>query len=354
MRTREFFGESRISVGECAIGKPSQNTEEKAFSLSSKAERNQSGTMIILTPNEIAREGLELCSVVHGIECSLAQIYKDFRSLYGSDPLTVANIWYDMNTTAIPEASLSEKEKLHGLKMFMLAMYFLWNYPRNTTTLARTFKVNEKYASGRALWKWIARIQALKGTKIVWEKNCALDRDDRPLPKFAISVDGVDCKINEPKHPTKPVDRKYYSHKFNHGALKYELAIDIFKPKLVWINGPFQASKHDITVFRDHGLLEKMKTDHPGRFVVADRGYQTSRPDEIGIMSTPNDMDPKLLKNFKTHVCQRHESFNGRIKFFKCLSETFRHTQEKHKIAFEAVCVIVQYQMDNGAPIFDA
>ena len=184
-------------------------------------------------------------------------------------------------------------------------MYFLWNYPRNTTTLARTFKVNEKYASGRALWKWIARIQALKGTKIVWEKNRALDRDDRPLPKFAISVDGVDCKINEPKHPTKPVDRKYYSHKFNHGALKYELAIDIFKPKLVWINGPFQASKHDITVFRDHGLLEKMKTDHPGRFVVADRGYQTSRPDEIGIMSTPNDMDPKLLKNFKTLVFAR-------------------------------------------------
>ena len=44
------------------------------------------------------------------------------------------------------------------------------------------------------------------------------------------------------------------------------------------------------------------------------------------------------------------------IKSFKCLSDVFHHGMEKHKVAFEAVCVIVQYryyQMDNGAELFD-
>ena len=60
-----------------------------------------------------------------------------------------------------------------------------------------------------------------------------------------------------------------------------------------------------------------------------------------------------------TSFCQqsraraRHETFNGRIKNFGCLDDRFRHGMEKHKICFEAVCVIVQYQLENGSPLFD-
>ena len=88
------------------------------------------------------------------------------------------------------------------------------------------------------------------------------------------------------------------------------------------------------------------------KMAIADKGYVTSRADEQGIFATPNPSDPQELKNFKSRARCRHETFNGRIKFFKCLSETFRHGIEKHKIALEAVCVIVQYQMDNGSEIF--
>jgi hypothetical protein len=53
----------------------------------------------------------------------------------------------------------------------------------------------------------------------------------------------------------------------------------------------------------------------------------------------------------------RHESFNKRIKQFKVLSECFRHAKganfKKHKIVFETICVIVQYEMENGHPLFD-
>ena len=47
------------------------------------------------------------------------------------------------------------------------------------------------------------------------------------------------------------------------------------------------------------------------------------------------------------------ETFNGRLKFFRALSDTFHHNPDKHVHVFEAVCVTVQYQMDNGGKLFD-
>jgi hypothetical protein len=48
-----------------------------------------------------------------------------------------------------------------------------------------------------------------------------------------------------------------------------------------------------------------------------------------------------------------HETFNSRLKNFHCLDDRFRHGIDKHKICFEAICVIVQYQLENGSPLFD-
>jgi hypothetical protein len=49
----------------------------------------------------------------------------------------------------------------------------------------------------------------------------------------------------------------------------------------------------------------------------------------------------------------RQETSNGRLKFFEALQQTFRHHVDKQKLELEAICVIVQYQIDNGSPIFD-
>ena len=86
---------------------------------------------------------------------------------------------------------------------------------------------------------------------------------------FCISVDGIDCKIWEPKHPTLNQDKQYYSKKFNHAGVKYELGIDVNSAKLAWINGPFKASVNDKTIFKQR-LSNKLK---PGKLAVADRGY---------------------------------------------------------------------------------
>ena len=114
----------------------------------------------------------------------------------------------------------------------------------------------------------------------------------------------------------------------------------------MWINGPFPAGINDITVFREHGLKEKIPN---GKKLIADNGYRGEK-DRI---ATPSRYDSDELKIFKRRARARQESFNQRIKTFCCLSNRFKHPICKHKEVFEAVCVIVQYQIEGENPLFD-
>jgi hypothetical protein len=110
------------------------------------------------------------------------------------------------------------------------------------------------------------------------------------------SVDGVHCRTNEAIHPTKAKNKKLYSHKFKQAGVAYELAISVFFNSLVWMNGPFYGSKHDVTIFReDKGLKSKTPI---GRKGIADNGYKG----EKGVLSTPNSHDPKALRKFKVRL----------------------------------------------------
>jgi len=159
-----------------------------------------------------------------------------------------------------------------------------------------------------------------------------------------MSVDGVHCRVNEPSNPRYSKNPEFYSHKFKHSALDYEIGLSIFENKVVWINGPFPASMHDITVFRSK--LKSMIPD--GKKVIADNGYNGEQ-----CISAPNSHDPPELRKFKSRARARHESFNSRLKNFKVLDEKFRHAIGKHQVIFESVCVICQYQLENGSPLFD-
>ena len=166
------------------------------------------------------------------------------------------------------------------------------------------------------------------------------------LPVFLLTVDGIHCRIEEPQHATKSKDRSYYSHKFKTAGVDYEIGLSVFDNRLVWINGPMRASRHDITVFRRAGLQAMIPHGHR---IIGDNGYAG----EPLIISTPNAHDPSVLRKFKSRARARHESFNGRLKTFKCLEERFRHSLKYHQRVFEATCVICQYQIVNGSPLFD-
>jgi hypothetical protein len=115
----------------------------------------------------------------------------------------------------------------------------------------------------------------------------------------------------------------------------------------MWVNGPFLAGVPDIGIFRKEGGL--MSQIPEGKKVIADEGYVG----EDQIISTRNPFDTPATKTLKKRAKARHETFNGRLKSFKILDERFRHGVPKHKAVFEACCVLVQYELQNGHPLFD-
>eukprot|EP00531_Pseudo-nitzschia_arenysensis_P002864 CAMPEP_0116130474 /NCGR_PEP_ID=MMETSP0329-20121206/8500_1 /TAXON_ID=697910 /ORGANISM="Pseudo-nitzschia arenysensis, Strain B593" /LENGTH=298 /DNA_ID=CAMNT_0003624857 /DNA_START=225 /DNA_END=1121 /DNA_ORIENTATION=- len=221
------------------------------------------------------------------------------------------------------------------------ALYFLKKYPTAHEFSGRCGTGTEKTVLNKA-WRYIHAIQALKGKKIKW----IFDENNNDY--FILSVDGVHCRIHEPR--TQP-SSGWYSKKFNKAGLTYELGVAIYHNKIVWINGPFPAGQNDIKVFRKPGgLMSKIPDDCRA---IGDEGYR-GEPTKVSTRNTFNSVE---LKEFENRVRARHETVNSRLKAFGVLNQVFRskgrgRMMEKHKSAFEACCVIVQYELDNGSKLF--
>ena len=124
-------------------------------------------------------------------------------------------------------------------------------------------------------------------------------------------------------------------------------------------------SKHDLTIVRG-GNKEQGKDNWdqnamyfklpPGKKAVGDSGYG-GEPEKVVISRAQHSSQ---LRKFLGRAKNRQETFHGRLKSFKVLGERFRNngrsTREKldlHKTCVEAVCVIVQYDLESGNPLFD-
>jgi hypothetical protein len=108
---------------------------------------------------------------------------------------------------------------------------------------------------------------------------------------FILTVDGVHFRTYESrKNPTA----KVYSHKSNGPAMSYEIAIAIHESRVLSINGPFDASKADITIFREE-LMDKMPEGQRG---IGDSGYQ-GEPNKLSFHRTGHSKD---MTNFVNHV----------------------------------------------------
>ena len=301
----------------------------------------------ILSPIQMLRLGLMVSNYSeHRIaRASFETNAERFLNRYGSDHVVLAKIWEDLLTTSNPAARI-DKARVSAAD-FLMAMHFLRKYPSEKDQ-AETWDVTEKTARAWS-WYFAEKVQGLKDEKIVWPEawNEPFSDDGDASEIFIISVDGVHCQVNEPMHPKYPKNHKMYSHKFKKAGLNYEVAVSLWENKVVWINGPFQASANDLNIFQSpNGLKEKIPE---GRLGVADAGYRG----QVGKLSLSTTMDTEEVRRFKSRAKARQESFNSRLKQFKCLDNRFRHKLLKHKICFEAVCVICQYQLENGHPLYD-
>ena len=284
---------------------------------------------------------------------SQERLLTDFHEHYGSSPVDVSEIWYDLclneDGLLLDEYCLSEKEKtMKGFKRYLSAHFWLWARPKNASMMESRFDICRDYCRGKSLWIWIERIALLMRKKIYWDE--ALDSENTEI--FCISADGVDFKMWEKQHKKFPYDSKAMSHKFRKCGAKYIIAISVFRRQAVLIAGPFKGGVADLDMFTKSGLMARLKEN--GKVAIVDRGFRTKFADELKHFSYPDYMDSSELHNFKSRVRLRQETFNGRLKFFQALDTTFKNGFLKHGIALRAVATIVQYQMDNGSPIYDA
>jgi hypothetical protein len=302
-------------------------------------EDEHDDSVIILTADEILKHGL------HFIGYTSKRIKKAkrrtnlgrFKGHFGSSPRVIAQIWEDLQRTNIPEAFVPVEKQ--NFNHFLMSMHHLKRYP---TELEREAIFDISLSQGRdAVWYFVEKIQALKAVKISWPEFGA-------EAIWVITVDGQHCWIQEPQHETWSQDKDYYSHKYGKAGVCYELGISLTESRLVWMNGPFKAGESDQKIFKNRGLKAKLKAI--GKKGIADGGY-TGHPNQL---STPNNRhDATPVKKFKSRALKRHETFNGLTKFFDCLSGRFRHSVDRFKNCFEAVCVICQYQVELGNPLYD-
>ena len=248
-----------------------------------------------------------------------------FREMYGCDPVVVQVVWYDL------EPNLPPKTKLEHL---FWSLFFLRKYPTDGDMATRYHK--DPSTVRKWVWTIIFALSDLKADKIKFPES------DSWVLTFIVSVDGTDCPIEEPR----PFDKAWFSQKFKGPGVKYEVALDVLTGCCVWINGPFKASKSDITIYRE-GLRQLIPE---GRFAVGDLGYRG----EPANMTYPNALDPEDVAELKRRISARQETFFSRMKSFKVLKVPFRHkpVMQRHKRCFEAVAVLVQYSIDNGSPLF--
>ncbi|CAJ1939693.1 unnamed protein product [Cylindrotheca closterium] len=201
----------------------------------------------LLSP-EVAREtALGFLTGVHPEGGQPAKWQEEmFTAHYGSSLLVIANQWFNLCHTNIEEAKLTAKEETaEGFKRFMMAHFFMWQYPKNAPTFGSRFGVCERLSCGDPVFHWVNKIAALHEKLIVWKKNL----DSTLTQTLVISIDGVNCRTWEKSNERYNMDTQECSHNFNHGAVKYEVAMSLLEPQRAWISGPHKGGKHDLTIF---------------------------------------------------------------------------------------------------------
>jgi len=298
----------------------------------------------IYSPDQVLRRGLSMAA---SAEWKSARLWKqkhsvlvaDFKAVYGAHPIVLSAIWLRLQTTEIAAARIdtSKKRSIH-LKNFLRSMHFLKRYP--TETIRKYQSGNTRKTVRKWCWYFVEHIAALRDEKIVWPG------DNEWTTIFIISVDGVQCRFHEVKHAVLSKDPAYFAHKFNGPGLGYELALHLFEPRLVWLRKNEKTKDSDLKAYRQQ--LKNMIP--PGKLVVADGGYRDKQDPQ---MASPNAYDTPELKTFKARARMRQEHFHSRIKAFNCLTGQFASSEMRHADCFEAICVVLCFEMELISPLFD-
>jgi hypothetical protein len=264
-----------------------------------------------------------------------------FASAYKVGPEAIRSIFDDLHSIDIGEHRINKPV----IKYLFMTLNW-WKEYRTEENMAsnnkRKWGCTEKTIS-KHVWAYTRAIEALAQTKVVWP----FEGDDMPKEIFIATVDGVHFKVYKMRQTP---NKNMKGSKLGGAAVGYELAISVWNGKLVWINGPFPAGETDIIVYKKPGGLQSKVPE--GKRIIGDKIY-VSQPEVSG----RNPAHSKKLGKFIERSKARHETFNDRLKSFNILSTCFRSKTRdrltKHKSVLTAICVALQYDIENGNPLFD-
>ncbi len=275
-------------------------------------------------------------------KCSQRTRLRRFRSHYGVGPDAIAVLLSDLKRL--------QPEKTHDLKCLFLAINWLKLYDTEEVMAGR-WGFGEEYCRN-TVKEYISRIQKLNSYKISFDglhPGCTF------LP--------VDCMHVRTHEFRCSPSSKWYSHKFNGPGVSFEVVTDPVEGKIRWINGPEPASIHDLTFLRGgkKGQTKKWKKSslyfHLPKFarLIGDSAYEG----QLDKVSTTKDAHKPATKKLFARMKSMQETCFKRFKDFKVLNGSFRHGKNtedklaKIKSSFEAVAVLLQYDFENGARLFE-
>ena len=259
---------------------------------------------VVVTSAQFLRRGLRLVKV-DTRRIGLAAKLKKFKSFFGPHPNHCVSIWYDLFTTTIPEARVDVADA--DLFGFFAALNFLRAYDKEDRRAA-LLGMNEKPLR-EITWWWVRKLSALKSLKVVWPPDNEWDSI------YTVSVDGTHRDTEEPKDDEMRKNPKWYSHKSNGAGVNHEIAIHLFKQRVVHCKKWDVASKHDKTIFKEE-LANKIPA---GKRVVVDKGYDGMPATYSGY----NQFDTARTQKFKKRAKARQETFNGKLLKYQCISDKF-------------------------------
>ncbi|CAJ1939791.1 unnamed protein product [Cylindrotheca closterium] len=250
------------------------------------------------------------------------------ESLIGTPYRVAAELWNMIN----PLENDQIPQEAHPNHL-LWTLCFLKNYCSEPVMVRLVGFVDPK-TFRKWVWIFIPAIAAQRVDVIKWIRRFE-EWDHQTV--CVITVDGVDCAIQEPW----PFDEAIFSKKLNGPGYKYEIGICIATGVIVWVNGPFKAGKNDKTIFEEDGLMNALCDNE---CVEVDMGYQG-----LDELKNPKMYQTQKAGKQKSKARARHENVNGELKKFAVLDQVFRHDPlTKHKCCFEAVAVICQMRHDQG------
>ncbi len=258
---------------------------------------------------------------------------RQFSAMYGRTPDEAYELWEMCGPDILPK---TYPKHLFWALMFM-KLYL--TFDAMGILLDTSLPTLQKW-----IWKWIEAIASRHVDIIHWSRRF------RNAPKddvwCFVTVDGTDFRMGEPT----PFSSKWKSHKAKGASIKYEVAVSIYSGDIVWIYGPHEGSKNDLTVFREQ--LQHM-LEHE-EMIEADAGYGAvgRAVGTDGIIRSKNDYLSIAEMMEKAEIRARHETVNRRFKVWQILKQEFRNNKKLHQYVFYAAAVMTQMSIDSGNVLF--